>query len=97
MSITVTPEAEAKIREKVANGRYASANDVISKALLVLDWQERQQEKLERLRELIDEGMEGPFTPLSDEMKAESWERAKRRARAGEKPRPDAMVVDETI
>jgi len=84
MTIAITAEAEAKIREKVESGRYASADEVISKALRLLD--EHEHAKLERLRALIDEGFEGPFTPFTPEMRAASWERAKQRALAGEQP-----------
>jgi len=97
MSINVTAESEAKIREKVESGRYPSADEVIGKALRLLDWQEQEHEKLLRLRALIDEGFEGEAVPLTPEMRAASWERAKQRARAGEKPGPDAVLVDEPV
>ncbi len=92
MSITMTAEAEAKIREKVESGRYASADAVIGEALRLLE--EHEQVALERLRALIDEGFEGEGVPLTAELKAASWERAKRRARAGEKPGPEAALTD---
>lgn len=93
MTITMTPEAEAKIREKVESGQYASADEVIGEAPRRLD--EHEQATLDRLRALIDEGFEGPFTPFTPEMRATSWERAKRRARAGERPNPDVTPFDD--
>ncbi len=84
MSITITADAEAKIREKVESGRYASAEEVIAEALRLLD--EDEQAKLERLRGLIDDGFAGPFTPLTRESWADGLERAKQRFLAGERP-----------
>ncbi len=84
MSITMTAEAEAKIREKVESGRYASADAVIGEALRLLD--EHEQAMLERLRALIDEGDQGETVPLTPEIWAEAWERAKVRVRAKQAP-----------
>ncbi len=93
MSIAVTAESEAKIREKVESGRYASADEVIGEALRLLD--EHEHAKLERLRALIDEGDAGEGVLFTPEMRAASWERAKERARAGERPDPVVMPYDE--
>lgn len=94
MGISVTTEAEARIREKVESGRYASADEVIGEALRLLD--EDEQAKLERLRGLIDEGFAGPFTPFTAESRAASWERAKQRAKAGERPDPAVAPYDDS-
>ncbi len=93
MSITVTAETEAKIREKIESGKYAGADEVIAEALRLLD--EHEKTKLERLRGLIDEGFDGPFVPFTPEMRAASWERAKHRARSGERPDPDVAPFDD--
>jgi len=47
MTITIKPELERKIADKVKSGRYASADEVVADALDVLD----RVEAAERLRE----------------------------------------------
>ena len=88
MALHVAPETETKIRELVESGQFESTDALLNEALRLLDLHAQNQVKLERLRELIDEGDEGEGVLLTDELKAASWERAKQRARAGEKPDP---------
>ncbi len=94
MAISVTSEVEAKIREKVESGQYESTDAVIAEGLRLLDLHEQNLEKLERLRELIDEGFEGPFTPLT----RESWEadlaRVRERYYSEKASMSDARPVD---
>lgn len=54
MSITLAPEVEQQIIEKLETGRYENASELVREALRVLD----EREKLHRLRELIAEGDE---------------------------------------
>ncbi|CAN5423843.1 hypothetical protein BH20ACI1_BH20ACI1_04880 [soil metagenome] len=49
MQITLTPEIEVIIKQKVASGNYASETEVIKESLRLLE--ERDQEKLKSLRE----------------------------------------------
>lgn len=49
MQITLTPEIEVIIKQKVASGNYASETEVIKESLRLLE--ERDQEKLKFLRE----------------------------------------------
>ncbi len=86
MSIALTSEAEAKVRERVESGRYASVDAVIGEALRLLE--EHEQAKVERLRALIDEGFEGPFTPLTRESWMEGLARAKQRYEVDKKRSP---------
>ena len=48
MQITLTPEIEVIIKQKVASGSYASETEVIKESLRLL--QERDEEKLKSLR-----------------------------------------------
>ena len=58
MNITLTPELEQFIHEKVQSGRYPSANEVVQAALRLLEEQEKlRQEKLAELQAKIDEGI----------------------------------------
>jgi putative addiction module CopG family antidote len=46
MTITLPPEFEAAVADRVANGSFASENDVIREALELLDERERCSERL---------------------------------------------------
>ena len=70
MELTLSPEREAMLREKVASGEYATISEVIEDALRLLDERDRQQ----RLRAAIaadlaeiERGEDTPWT--SDSMR----------------------------
>jgi antitoxin ParD1/3/4 len=59
MNISLTPELERMVDERVKTGRYASASEVIREGLRLLE--EQEQLKLQRLasvRQRIDRGLE---------------------------------------
>jgi len=59
MNISLTPELERMVDDKVKTGRYASASEVIREGLRLLE--EQEQLKLQRLaavRQKIDRGLE---------------------------------------
>ena len=85
LSIALTPDMAAIVRQAVESGDYASASEVIRDALR--DWKLRRalgQEMVLELRRLWQEGLDsGPAAPLDmDEIKRE----ARRRLGAREKP-----------
>ncbi len=49
MNVSLTPELEKFIAEKVASGRYASASEVVREALRLLE--ERERSRAARLEE----------------------------------------------
>jgi antitoxin ParD1/3/4 len=58
MNISLTPELEQFINEKVNSGKYPSASEVVQAALRLLEERERlYQEKLTELQAKIDEGI----------------------------------------
>ena len=73
---------EQRIAEKMADGRYASADEVMTAALDRLDeWEAEQAAKLEALRAEIRKGLEsGPPMPMDWD---DFWQRAE--ARVGKK------------
>ena len=72
LNVSLTPQLEAMIHEKVASGMYASASEVIREALRVLDQQEKKkQEKLEWLRAAIQEGRDSGIGKPANEVFAE--------------------------
>lgn len=59
MNISLSPELEQKIYERVQSGRYASANEVISESLRLLEEQEELRRiKYEALKREIDKGID---------------------------------------
>jgi antitoxin ParD1/3/4 len=58
MNVSLTPELEQMIQEKVASGLYASASEVVREALRIMRTRdEARQQKLEELRRDIAEGL----------------------------------------
>jgi putative addiction module CopG family antidote len=91
MTVTLSPHAEEIVRELVEAGRYASADEVIERALQALDYQER----LERLRAMLQIGIDADDRGEVDEWTPELRERlhqeALERYRRGEQPDPDVL------
>ena len=90
MRVHLTPRAEAMIQMNVESGLYASTDEVIEEALRLLD----EQDRLRGLREAVAKGDEGEGIPFTPELRAELWQNALRRWKAGEKPRPDVLPPD---
>jgi antitoxin ParD1/3/4 len=69
MNVTLTPELEKLINDKVSSGLYDSAIDVVSDGLRLLAEQDRLREiKLAALRKDIEEGLNsGDSLPLDME------------------------------
>lgn len=74
MNVSLTPELERWVADKVATGRYTSASEVIREALRLLEEQENiKQQQMSRLREKIDRGLQqlnGGRTVQPDEARA---------------------------
>ena len=59
MNISLTPELERLVDEKVKSGRYASASEVIREGLRLLEEQDdMKQRRLAEVRQKIDRGIE---------------------------------------
>jgi antitoxin ParD1/3/4 len=89
MNVSLTPQLEAKIRERVESGRYNNASEVVRDALRLLE----EQEKLEHLRSLLavglDQSRRGEVVEFTPEYMADIHQRAKEAFLRGEKPKPD--------
>lgn len=58
MNISLTPELEKMVDEKVKTGRYTSASEVIREALrLFSDYEEARQRGIVELNRKIEEGL----------------------------------------
>ena len=91
MNVTLTPELEAMVQEKVEPGDYPDAGEVVGEALLLSE----ERDRLRRLKaalaigqEEIDRGEGMLFTP---EVHEETRRSARRRFGAGDQPHDDVV------
>ena len=86
VSIALTPEMAAVVRQAVESGDYASNSEIVREALL--DWKLKRalrQQEVEELRRLWQEGLHsGPsqFAGMAD-LKAEARRRLEAQSRTG--------------
>jgi len=86
MHISLTPELEAIIKEKVSSGLYNNASEVIREALRFMKTNEEliNQMKLDHLRSKLAEGerdiAEGRYTELKPEELSDHFQRIRNRA-----------------
>jgi antitoxin ParD1/3/4 len=86
MHISLTPELEAIIKEKVSSGLYNNASEVIREALRFMKTNEEliNQMKLDHLRSKLAEGerdlAEGRYTELKPEELSDHFQRIRSRA-----------------
>ena len=89
MSVTLTPEHEAMVQERVASGRYSDAHEVIGDALRLLE----EHERLQHLRGLLEVGrqdeLRGDWVAYTPELMDDIYWRAEELLRRGEEPDPD--------
>lgn len=58
MNVSLTPELEQMVAEKVQSGRYTSASEVIREALRLLEEQDQlKRKRLTEVRQKIDRGL----------------------------------------
>lgn len=89
MSVTLPPELEAKIRERVDSGRYGEASEVIDDAMRLLE----ERERSEHLNALLEVGrqdeLRGDLVTLTPELFEEIDRRVEEMFLRGEEPDPD--------
>ena len=88
MNVSLTPELEKMINEKVATGRYHSASEVVREALRLLEEHDQVRRwRMEQLRTQINRGIEqierGQVSRFNaEEIKAEGRKRFARQRKA---------------
>lgn len=89
MAVSLTPELEAIIQERVDSGRYGSASEVVQEALRLLE----ERDRVEHLRSLIAVGLEqaqrGELIEFTPELLESIDRRAEEWFRSGVEPDPD--------
>ena len=77
MNVSLTPELEKIVAERVSSGRYASASEVIREALRLLEERDQLNQLRQEVRlglEQLDQGRRQPFD-------AQALKRIKRQGR----------------
>jgi antitoxin ParD1/3/4 len=89
MNVSLTPQLEGMIRDRVESGRYNNASEVVREALRLLE----ERDRLQYLRSLLAVGLEqaqrGELVEFTPELLDDIVRRAKERFRRGEEPHPD--------
>ena len=86
MTMQLPPRVEARIREKVESGLYASVDAALETAVELLDEYDQQ---LQRLRAAIAVGEKGEAIPWTPDLLEQLTREADGMFRRGEKPDPD--------
>ncbi len=89
MNVSLTPELEKIVAERVTSGRYASASEVIREALRLLEERDQLNQLREDVRrglEQLDQGRRRPFD--AEALKRIKHEGRERVAAAARKGRP---------
>jgi len=93
MHVSLTPQLEELVRNKVASGMYNNASEVIREALRVLD--EHDRVRHEALRSAIAVGYaqaeRGELRPLTPNLLAEMDRNVARKFAAGQRPKTDVL------
>lgn len=67
MNVSLTPELEDLVRDKVASGRYLSASEVIREALRLFEEQDKyRSNKLQKLINDVNQGLESGTSQALD-------------------------------
>jgi len=90
MSVTLTPELESLIRDRVDSGHFTSANDVVRDALRLVEATEHQRATLRAALAIAEHQIErGQVSEWTPELHADIMRRAKAAANSGAHPKPD--------
>lgn len=85
MNVSLTPELEEFVQQKVKTGRYSGASEVVREALRLLEQRDQLEAiKLTELRKEIRKGLDsGPATPFSaDDLKQKLTARLDRKKKS---------------
>lgn len=89
MSVSLTPQLEAMIRERVESGRYHDANEVVGDALRLLEERERSEHLNALLAVGLEQAQRGELVEFTPELFEEIDRRVEERFLRGDEPNPD--------
>jgi len=91
MNVSLTPELEKMVAERVTSGRYASASEVIREALRLLEERDQLNQLRQEVRlglEQLDQGRRQPFdNPALERIKRRGRERVAAAQQHKDRPR----------
>jgi antitoxin ParD1/3/4 len=89
VNVSLTPQLEAMIQERVASGRYSDASEVVAEAMRLLE----ERERLDHLRSLLAAGeadeRQGNLVDYTPEFMDDIYQEAEDLFRLGALPDPD--------
>ncbi len=83
MNVSLSPELEAMVCEKVESGKFASASEVIGEALRIMEREEKRRILIEAIQKGFEQLERGEGIEFTSTTMAESLERAKANLAAG--------------
>ena len=89
MSVTLAPEVEAKIRERVESGRYHDASEVVGDALRLLEERERSEHLNALLAVGLEQAKRGELVDFTPEWIEGLEQRVEERFLRGDELNPD--------
>ena len=89
MNVSLTPQLEAMIRERVDSGRYASASEVVREGLRLLEERERREHLQALLAVGEDDERQGNLVDYTPEFMDDIYREADELFRRGAEPDPD--------
>ena len=88
MSVTLTPQAEHRIRDWIADGRYATVAGAIDAAVQFLDASDRERRLRAALLAAEEQTREGRVAEWTPELRERLRREAEERFQRGERPGP---------
>jgi antitoxin ParD1/3/4 len=89
MNVSLTPELEAMIRQRVESGRYNNASEVVRDALRHLEEHERSEHLNSLLAVGLEQAQRGELVTFTPELFEEIDRRVEEMFQRGEEPDPD--------
>ncbi len=89
MNVSLTPQLEAMIRERVESGRYNNASEVVRDALRLLEEHERSEHLNSLLAVGLEQAQRGELVEFTPELFEEIDRRVEERFLRGDEPNPD--------
>ena len=90
MAMQIPADIEARIQQKLAEGFFSDADEVIREAMRLLDQQDRQREEFRaKFRSGLDQLDRGEGIPFTPELMSRIRQEVAERYRRGEQPNPD--------
>ena len=89
MSVTLTPQIEVMIQERLDSGRYTNASEVMGEALRLLAERDQHEHVHSLIAIGLEEAQRGELVTYTSELMDEIYREAEEMLLRGEEPDPD--------